>query len=79
MKMTAAEILCATTYNAAAALGLEKSRGALMNGYGGDVLLFDQPSRPKDLEANALLQEIVLSRLTPKVVIRRGRVAADSR
>jgi imidazolonepropionase len=74
MKMTAAEILCATTYNAAAALGLEKTRGALMSGLAGDVLLFELPSRPKDLEANAVLQEIILSRLIPKVVMSRGRV-----
>jgi imidazolonepropionase len=73
MKMTPAEILCATTYNAAAALGLEKSRGALMNGFAGDVLLFELPSRPNDLDANAVLAEIILSRLMPKVAIRKGR------
>src|SRR4051812_21785757 len=79
MKMSAAEILCATTYNAAAALGLEKSHGALMNGFVGDVLLFELPSAPKDLDANAVLQEIILARLTPKVVIRRGRTVVDRR
>jgi imidazolonepropionase len=73
MKMTAAEILCATTFNAAAALGLEQTHGALMPGRVGDVLLFKPETRRTSEDGAELLHEIFLHRLRPHTVIRRGR------
>ncbi|MGH7175775.1 MAG: amidohydrolase family protein, partial [Tepidisphaeraceae bacterium] len=69
MKMTAAEILCATTYNAACALGLGKSHGAIAPGRAGDVLLYEARSG----DPIATLEEIILSRRRPAVVVRRGQ------
>jgi imidazolonepropionase len=62
MKMSAAEILCATTFNAAAALGLSATRGALLPGRIANVLLYDAMPLP----------QIILNRATPKRVIVRG-------
>jgi imidazolonepropionase len=62
MKMSAAEILCGVTFNAAAALGLEKTHGVLAPGRIGDVLVFDRP-----------LVEVILSRRRPHRVVHRGR------
>jgi imidazolonepropionase len=67
MKMTAAEILCATTFNSAAALGLEKTHGALLPGRVANVLLFD---------GSDTWDQIVLQRRRPTKVIVRGRVMA---
>jgi imidazolonepropionase len=44
MHMTPAEAITAATYNAAAALGLEKERGALATGFRADLQILDAPS-----------------------------------
>lgn len=68
LKMTASEILCASTYNAAAALGLESMHGALLPGRVGHVLLYDASSEVSD-DGMPELQRIVLSRTAPTRVI----------
>ena len=72
MKMSPAEILCASTFNAAAALGLEKSHGVVAPGRTGDIVLFASDAKPADDGMN-LLQELILSRRRPTRVIHRGR------
>jgi imidazolonepropionase len=74
MKMSAAEILCASTYNAAASLGLEATHGALVPGRVGDVLLYEIAKEHQDAEPMALLEQIILSRAAPTRVISRGRL-----
>jgi imidazolonepropionase len=73
MKLSAAEILCATTYNAACALGLGDTHGALLAGRAGNVLLFDaaDTSRGDGMDA---LHHIVLNRVRPAKVIVRGQI-----
>jgi imidazolonepropionase len=73
MKMSAAEILCASTFNAAAALGLDHSHGALLPGRVGNVLLFDIGDIRSAADALRRWQEIIISRERPKQVIHRGR------
>jgi imidazolonepropionase len=68
MKMSAAEILCASTYNAAAALGLEKSYGALSPGRAANVLLYDRWRESSD-DGMAELQQIILGRTLPKQLV----------
>jgi imidazolonepropionase len=75
MRLTAAEVLCATTYNAAAALGLDQTHGALVPGRVGDVLLFGPSPARVDGDGVELLQQIFLNRVRPVQVIARGRVA----
>jgi imidazolonepropionase len=72
MKMSSAEILCASTFNAAAALGLEKSHGVVAPGRIGDVLLFESDLARSDDGTN-VLRELILSRARPAQVIHRGR------
>jgi len=69
MKMTAAEILCATTFNAAAALGLETTHGAILPGRLGNVLLFDTAGG----DAMDAWEQVILARTQPRTVIVRGR------
>jgi imidazolonepropionase len=75
MKMSAAEILCASTYNAAAALGLEGTNGALLHGRVGDVLLYKLDS---EVSHNGMseLQQIILSRRKPSAVMMAGHVVS---
>jgi imidazolonepropionase len=72
MKMTAAEILCASTYNAAAALGLHNEQGVIASGRVGNILLFRSNAKPDDNGGANVLQEIILSRRIPAHVILRG-------
>ncbi|MBC8107408.1 MAG: imidazolonepropionase, partial [Anaerolineae bacterium] len=74
MKMSAAEILCASTYNAAAALGLESSHGTITPGRVGNVLLYEIAKENQDLEPMALLEQIILARIAPTHLILRGRL-----
>jgi imidazolonepropionase len=76
MRMSAAEVLCATTYNAAAALGLEGSRGALVPRRRGDVLLYDAPAAGTD--GIATLRRILLSRATPEAVLLGGQAVVEA-
>ena len=78
MKLTAAEVLCATTYNAAAALGLDQTHGALVAGRMGDVLLFRPQAARVAGDGTELLQEIFLNRIKPAQVITRGRALVPS-
>jgi imidazolonepropionase len=78
MKLTAAEVLCATTYNAAAALGLDQTHGALLPGRAGDVLLFRPTSARVGGDGVEVLQEIFLNRVRPVRVIARGRDAVGA-
>jgi imidazolonepropionase len=78
MKLTAAEVLCATTYNAAAALGLGQTHGALVPGRMGDVLLFRPQDARVEGDGTDVLREIFLNRVKPKRVIGRGRLLIPS-
>lgn len=59
MKFNPAELLCALTYNAAAALGKDDSYGLLMPGYSSDILFWD-------LKSSHPLEELLLSGDKPK-------------
>jgi imidazolonepropionase len=78
MKMSAAEILCASTYNAAAALGMESTHGTIGPGRVGNVLLYEIAKENQDVEPIALLEQIILSRTPPAHVIARGRLLTTS-
>ncbi|HEX4146652.1 MAG TPA: imidazolonepropionase [Pirellulales bacterium] len=74
MRMTAAEILCAITYNAATALRLETSHGSLSPGKSADILLWNlgtDSSFPSD--GTALLEEIFVRRLRPRQIVLQGK------
>lgn len=79
MKMSAAEILCASTYNAAASLGLESTHGALVPGRVGDVLLYEIAKEHQNAEPMTLLEQIILSRTPPTHVVSRGRLLPPTR
>jgi imidazolonepropionase len=70
MKMTAAEILCATTFNAACALGLEKTHGAILPNRVPNILLYKMEAS----DEMSALESIILSRRAPDQVIARGRL-----
>jgi imidazolonepropionase-like amidohydrolase len=74
LKMSAAEILCASTFNAAAALGLEKSHGVIAPARVGNVLLFPVDDVAPPLEQ---LMRVVIARRPPTAVIVRGRALID--
>lgn len=76
MKLSAAEVLCATTYNAAGALGLDATHGAILPGRVGSLVLFDAPKHLDD-DGMGLLYDIILNRIRPKRVIVRGKTTAD--
>ena len=67
MKMSAAEIFCASTYGGAAALGIETQLGCLKPGHAADVLLW----KPSSLSENAL-DEIFVGGSSPDTVFRNG-------
>lgn len=77
MKMSAAEILCASTYNAAAALGLEKSHGALAAGRVGNVLLHKFDGGISN-DGMSELQQIILSHRRPSAVILGGQIVPNA-
>ncbi|CAN5345076.1 imidazolonepropionase [soil metagenome] len=77
MKMTAAEILCASTFNAAASLGLENTHGVIAPGRVGNVLLYEIAKVDQDLEPMAMLEQIILARNAPTHVVSRGRLIAS--
>lgn len=74
IKMSSAEILCATTYNAACALGLGDTHGALLPGRIGNVLLFKSPGKMRS-DGIDVLQDIILNRVRPAKVIVRGQIS----
>jgi imidazolonepropionase len=75
LKMNAAEILCACTYNAASALGLSQSQGALLPGYLANLALWSTPASGSDQNGADVLEEIVLTCKAPEIVVLKGRSA----
>lgn len=69
LRMSAAEILCASTYNAAAALGLEATHGALVPGRAANVLLYALSGGEALGDGLAAWQQIILARRRPTRVI----------
>jgi imidazolonepropionase len=69
MRMSAAEILCAVTYNGAAALGEEADSGALLPGNRGDVLLWRS-----EATGRMALEESILDGRSPERVFIGGRL-----
>ncbi len=81
LRMTPPEILCACTYNGAAALGLEGALGALAQGFCADILLWQAPNAPGP-DGVGVLEDIVTSYGQPAMVLTRGQMwvslSADS-
>ncbi len=74
LKLTAAEIFAATTYNAAAAVNSQEYLGFLGSGGFADVLLWRyEPSSG----AERFLQRIVLEQIAPSKVFASGRRSED--
>ncbi len=69
-KMSAAEIFCALTFNAAAAMGLESNRGSLLEGARADILLFSSAAK----QPGEALEEIFIDSLKPRNVFFGGRL-----
>lgn len=67
-RMTPSEILCASTYNGAAALGQDQSKGILAPGYQADLLLWKT-----DGVGENSLSEIFALRKKPEHVLLKGR------
>ncbi len=74
LKLSAAEILCASTYSAACSLGLGDTHGALLPGRMGNVLLYSASGKLRDNGLD-VLQEIILNRMRPAKVIVRGQIS----
>ncbi len=79
MQMTAAEILCALTYNGAVSLRLEATHGTIAPGKIGDILLWDV-GRQKLCTTDdvTILEEIFVCRLRPNRIVLRGQVLDTS-
>ena len=71
--MTAPEILCACTYNGAAALGEEEKLGVLSPGRVADFLLWQTVSHPLGDDGVEVLEEIITRSSQPVVVFVGGR------
>jgi imidazolonepropionase len=69
LRMSAAEILCAVTVNAAAALGMSQSSGIISVGQPANVALWRQPSNSN---AKSCIDALIVSRLRPVAVVRNG-------
>lgn len=68
MKLQAHEILCASTFNAAAALGLEKTHGVLAKGYVADLCLWAD----RGLSPELSLQRLFTEQVKPRVLLLKG-------
>lgn len=77
LNMTPSEILCATTYNGAAALCLERSHGVLEQGRVANIVLWKSHKSMPDAP-DSLLEEMCVERLTPRVVVVKGRLSQSS-
>lgn len=74
LKMTSAEILCACTYNAAAALGLEETHGFLLPGRTANLLVWPLPTLIAcGLQTMELLGHLLIERSAACAVVIRGR------
>lgn len=79
LKMTAAEILCAATYNSAAALGRESEIGVLIPNSEADMLLWRTDTRVQHNQCIDILNEIIVSGLHCTTAIVSGKVVHDTR
>jgi imidazolonepropionase len=68
LKMSAPEILCASTFNAAGAIGMDREIGALVPGRIGDVLLYETEGAGSS-DGQRELQRLILARTPPTRVI----------
>jgi imidazolonepropionase len=64
LKMTAAEILCATTFNGAAALGIENQNGIVSPGYNSRLCLWQTATK----NTSEIIEEIIVDGLNPTTV-----------
>ena len=69
LRLTAPEIVSGVTYGGAAALGVEQQEGALLPGFFGDFLLWNQTS----LRPEPFLQDLIVAQMPPKFVFIRGQ------
>jgi imidazolonepropionase len=65
LKMSAPEIICACTFNAAAALGKDMDCGLLLPGRSADLLLWNTLAKAKSANGADVLEEIVIRCLRP--------------
>ncbi len=72
LKMTAAEILCAVTYNGAAAVGMGDTHGALLPGRRANLALWE--TETVHGEPVGLVEELIVEERLPCVVVPGGRV-----
>jgi imidazolonepropionase len=72
LKMTAAEILCACTYNGAVALGMEDTCGTLEPGRSAHILLWDTFATHRLDDGSDVLQELLVRRAKPAMVFVHG-------
>lgn len=73
LRMTAPEIFCAVTYNAAAALGLDATHGLLMTGKVANIALW-RASLPLSVASSVEgLEQIIIQRARPITVVIRGK------
>ena len=76
LKMTAPEIFCAVTYNAAGALGMDATHGVLATGKAANIALW-KTSSPLSVASNIEgLEQIIIQRTQPIAVVVRGQLSA---
>lgn len=74
LRMSPAEILCASTYAGAAALRLEQTHGTVRANKAANLSLWDAQSLRTPSPASRLVEQIVVSRSKPRAVIVGGRL-----
>ena len=75
LRMTAAEIFCAVTYNAAGALGFDATHGVLATGKAANIALW-KTSSPLSVASNIEgLEQIIIQRTRPIAVVVRGQLS----
>ncbi len=75
LRMTAAEIFCAITYNAAGALGLDATHGVLTTSKAANIALW-KTSSPLSVASNIEgLEQIIIQRTQPIAVVVRGQLS----
>lgn len=78
MRMSAPEILCACTFNAAAALGVARSCGTLERGQTAHMLLWDVLTKHPAAYGAEVLEELVVGRVRPTAVLGGGRLVGHT-
>lgn len=74
LKMSPAELLCAVTYNAAAALGMEESVGVIAEGWRADIALW---YRPPTGSFSTVMESLLLNGERPLAMVHGGRWCAS--